>query len=73
MGIHADNMAEVVQRQAGDYTIELRAAATVELISTADGLVTVNVDGVLALRIQATSFVTVDTTLLDAAFKMVSP
>ena len=76
MGIAADTMAEVVARTANDPAgslTDIRAAGSVELISDAAGKVWLNVDGVCLARINATAFISVDTTLTDPAFKLIKP
>lgn len=55
MGMIAANMAEVVERSANDLTkvvYELQSADMLSVHIGADGLVWINIDGVLALRVQ---------------------
>jgi hypothetical protein len=59
-------MAEVVERTQNDVggpVTELRKAASIQLVTGAGGLVWINVDGVLALRIQVCDTVYVDTSM----------
>jgi len=66
MGMFATNMAEVIQRSQGDVTrvpFELTSANTLELVTGANGLAWVNIDGYLALRIQHVTTISVDTSM----------
>jgi len=74
MGIIADTMAEVVERSRNDMAgqaIDLRQAESVEFLTGLQGEVWVNVDGVLALRIQQVGQVFVDTTNVKEPSKTV--
>ena len=60
---NATNVAELVDT-AGDVSVltELRQANKLELITGAGGVVWINVDGVMLLRVATCSIVHVDTT-----------
>lgn len=76
MGIIADTMAEAVQRSAADFAgvlTDLRQAGKVEVIADDTGKIWVNVDGVCALRIQQVTYIAVNTTAVDPAFKEIKP
>jgi hypothetical protein len=69
MGIIADTMAEVVDRTQNTMegaATTLQTATTCELVTAAGGVVHVNVDGVLALSIQACASTIVTATMAEA-------